>query len=429
MSKTYCAKLWDHQYINMSGSVRFCCVSLQDLNDSRGASFNTKHDSLKDVWNSQIMRQTRLDMMQGKSIKACTKCYDQESRGYVSMRDPGNMASNFAKTGTDGSMDHMPSELELHFGNLCNLKCKMCGQQYSNQVGKELLDIGKKDKQFLDWVYKESGNVNIYTNNLSVEYDWFKDEQAKVILFKFIADNIRTLTVIGGEPTVIPEFWELFEYLDQNDKLKNINITITTNLTNVNPKMTRWLPKVKRWRIWASVDGTGDRTEYIRFPSNFSRVVENINFYKSLLPQGNGEIILSPAIQLLNIDQLDEILDWWLEISGDNFGHSFGVSWHSQVWYPVICNYDIAPKDYKMQVANKLRKSSHKYKNYKSIHKYYENQIDNLSKDMCRVGDRIHFQKAFIRYNDTQDRHRKGKTWRQLLPALESSLNESLSTF
>ena len=39
----------------------------------------------------------------------------------------------------------------------------------------------------------------------------------------------------------------------------------------------------------------------------------------------------------------------------------------------------------------------------------------------------LNYQKAFIRYNDTQDKHRKGKTWRELLPKLESALTNSLS--
>ena len=78
--------------------------------------------------------------MRGEDIPACVKCVDQESRGYISMRETRDMEQNFANTKADGSTDVMPHTMELHFGNLCNLKCKMCGQQYSNQIGKELLD-------------------------------------------------------------------------------------------------------------------------------------------------------------------------------------------------------------------------------------------------------------------------------------------------
>lgn len=408
----------------MSGSLRFCCATNENLKDAKGNRLHINNDSLETAWNSPDIKNARLQMIRGETVDACKKCNEQEARGYKSMRQTWNMENNFARTMQDGSVSHKPADMELHFGNLCNLKCKMCGQQYSNQIGKELLEIGKHDEDFLKWVYKESGNVNIWTNNLTVEYKWFQNTKIKNKLFQYIASNINSLVVIGGEPTVIPEFWELFEYLDQKDALGRMDVTITTNLTNTNPKMTSWLPKLKRWTIWASVDGLGERTEYIRYPSNFTKIQENISFYKDMLSHGNGNITLSPAIQLLNIDQLDDILKWWLQISGENFGKTFDVSWMAQVWYPTICNYDIAPKSYKIKVAEKLNKSVHVFEKYPQIKKFYQNQIANLMDDVCQFQDRQHFQKAFMRYNDTQDRHRKCKTWRELLPDLETALTK-----
>ena len=424
MPNTYCAKLWNHQYIHGSGSVRLCCATVDNLEDDKGNRYHINNHSLKNIWNSKQLREARIKMMNGEQISSCTKCYEQESRGYQSMRETQDMETNLSQTKSDGSIDIMPSSMELHFGNMCNLKCKMCGQQYSNQIGKELLEIGEQDPGFLSWVYKESGNVNIWTNNLSVEYKWFKNKKTKNKLFDYITENINNLILIGGEPTVIPEFWELLEHLDQKGKLEGLTITLTTNLTNTNPKLARWLPKLKEWTVWASVDGVGERTEYIRYPSNFNKVCENLDFYKSLLGD-NGKIVLSPAIQLLNIDQLDDILDWWFEFAGDRLGKKFGVSWMAQVWYPIICNYDIAPPEYKKFVANKLRSSRDRFKEDKQILKFYDTQIENLENDICKIDNREHFQKAFIRYNDTQDRFRGKRTWRELLPRLEESLTKN----
>ena len=39
--------------------------------------------------------------------------------------------------------------------------------------------------------------------------------------------------------------------------------------------------------------------------------------------------------------------------------------------------------------------------------------------------EKIHHQKSFIRYNDTQDKHRGKTTWRELLPELEEALTIS----
>jgi MoaA/NifB/PqqE/SkfB family radical SAM enzyme len=426
MSKSYCAKLWNHQYVHMSGSLRYCCATMENLKDKKGNRLHINNDSLENVWNSHDIKEARLKMMRGEPVPACVKCVEQEERGYQSMRDERDMALNFVRTEKDGSVGHAPSSIELHLGNLCNLKCKMCGQQYSNQIGKELLEIGKEDPDFLEWIRKESGNVNIWTNNLSVEYRWFQNKKIKNKLFNYIANHITDMVVIGGEPTVIPEFWELFEYLEQRGRLNNMSITLTTNLTNVNPKMTNWLPRLKSWTVWASVDGLGERTEYIRYPSNFKKVCDNLDFYKGLLANNNGKIVLSPAIQLLNIDQLDDILRWWLDFSGGDLSDKFGVSWMAQVWYPTICNYDILPIEHKERIADKLERAVPEFEAYKKINTWYKNQIDNLRKDNYTEEQKKHFIKAFIRYNDSQDRHRKSKSWRQLMPDLEQALTKSI---
>ena len=428
MTKTYCAFPFQHQYVHMSGSVRLCCATMENVTDKKGNRVHMNNDSLQKIWNNDYMKDVRLKMKNGEVLKACTKCIDQEARGYKSMRHENNEEENINNVNADGSMDTMPNSMELHFGNVCNLKCKMCGQDYSNQIGKEILQIGEKDKDFLEWVYKQSGNVNNWTNNLSVEYTWFRNEKTKNKLIDYVSKHITKLTIIGGEPTVIPEFYELLDYCYENNTLKDKDITIVTNLTNTNPKMTQWLPEMKSWTIWASIDGLGDITEYIRYPSNFKKVVENLNFYKKLLLESNnGQIVFSPAVQLLNIHQLDDMLKWFIDFTDNRWGKQFNISWMSQVWYPRICNYDTAPKQYRYKVADKLEESIDYFTKYKDISFFYNKQIENLRNSFIEEPMEKHLQKAFIRYNDTQDKHRKGKTWRELLPELEQALTNNIS--
>lgn len=405
----------------MSGTYRFCCATTADIKDQKGNDFHISKDDLATVWNSPKMRETRLKMMKGEVIPECRKCVEQEARGYQSMRAEGYKQEFFSKTKADGSIDVYPSTMELHFGNQCNLKCKMCGQNYSNQVGKEIVEIGKSDNEFLKWVKQQSGNVNNWTDDLTVEYDWFKNKDVNEKLMKYVSDHITDLVVIGGEPTIIPQFWQLFDYCDRAGTLSRKNITITTNLTNTNRKMTDWLSKLKSWTIWASLDGIGEVNDYIRFPSNFSQIEQNLQFYKSLLDKyDNGHIVFSPAIQLLNIHHLDEMLEYFLRFAGDKFQKKIFVSWMAQVWYPKICNYDIAPFDYRKKIADKLKHSVEKFKPFESIINDYKNQIVNLEK--TNTDDISAHIQNFIRYNDKQDSHRGKQTWRQLLPDLEQSL-------
>ena len=144
-----------------------------------------------------------------------------------------------------------------------------------------------------------------------------------------------------------------------------------------------------------------------------------------LTEHGNGQITFSPAIQLLNIHQLDEMLKWFIDFSDGAWGDTFQISWMAQVWYPRICNYDTAPRDYRLKVADKLEKSAEYFSNYKDISFFYNKQIENLRTDHLDRDTEKHLQTSFIRYNDTQDKHRKGKTWRELLPELEETLTKT----
>ena len=75
-------------------------------------------------------------------------------------------------------------------------------------------------------------------------------------------------------------------------------------------------------------------------------------------------------------------------------------------------------------VADKLEKSVDYFANYDSISFYYNKQIENLRTDQLDTNTELDLQRSFIRYNDTQDRHRNGNTWRNLLPYLEETLTK-----
>jgi organic radical activating enzyme len=276
---------------------------------------------------------------------------------------------------------------------------------------------------------KQSGNVNNWTNNLSVEYKWFKNPKIAHKLVEWINKNVTDLSILGGEPTIIPEFWKIFEHCEKKGTLTGKQVTIVTNLTNINPRVKTWLPKLKNWTIWASIDGIGERTEYIRYPSNWNKIVENLNFYKSILKEkSNGRIVFSPAISILNIDQLDDLLKWQLNFAEGNWNNNYNLSWMAQVWYPKMLNYDVAPYEYNLKIADKLEKSRYKFNHTdKRFLHYYDGHIKNLRENKIEETERKHLLESFVKYNDQQDKFRGKTTWRKLIPELENSITKYLS--
>ncbi len=420
MSKVFCDKPFNHNYIHTNGKMRLCCTTLQDLpKDNNYNLYDAGQDSIQDYWNSNRMKEIRRKMIAGEKIRDCAKCYEQEEKSTESLRSIRGMNQFISDTLPDGTYTKKATTMQIQMGNICNLKCKMCSQMYSHMHGMETRDIGEQDPEWLHWVKEQGANVNNWTNQLGVKQEWYKNPAIKIKLFKHISENITQLCVIGGEPTLIPEFYELFEYCDEQGTLGDKEVVIVTNLTNTNPRLTKWLPKLKGWTIWASVDGIGPRTEYIRYPSKWSKVLESLEFYKQNMGE-NGNITLSPAVQLLNIDQLDDIVKWWIDWCGGELNDRFGFTWLATVWYPLICNPNMAPREWRLQVAEKL--SKYKFdENYDSIIK--ELRRDHHSSEKYRE-----LQTAFVKYNDKQDQFRKvPNTWRALLPDLERAIEKNLS--
>ena len=419
MSKVFCDKPFNHNYVHPNGKMRLCCTTIQDLpTDNNYNLFDANKHTIDQYWNSNRMKEVRRKMIAGEKIRDCEKCYQQEEKGTASLRSTVGMKDFIKHTLPDGTYQKDATTMQIQMGNICNLKCKMCSQMYSHMHGMETRDIGKQDPEWLHWVKEQGANVNNWTNELGVKQEWYRNDKLKKKMFEHISENIAVLCVIGGEPTLIPEFYELFEYCDQHGTLGKKHVTIVTNLTNTNPRLTKWLPKLEKWEIWASVDGIGERTEYIRYPSDWNKILESLDFYKNLLGS-NGSITLSPAVQLLNIDQLDDIIKWWIDWCGGELNERFGFTWLATVWYPLICNPNMAPREWRLQVADKLSK-------YKFDDKY-DNIISELRRDQHTPDKYKQLQEAFIKYNDRQDQFRNvPKTWRELLPELAQSLTKSL---
>lgn len=420
MSKTFCNLPWTQLYVATSGHQRICCMNSENIEKSDGyRQYNMNKDEILDSWNSDYLKKMRLSLIKGERVSTCSRCYLQEDRGYSSMRSEIDKEKLINLTNTDGSVAYFPTSLELHFGNLCNLGCKMCSQQFSHTIGKELLKIGEQDPEFLKWVKKESGVVNNWTGELDIIYDWFKNEKIKNSIFNFVSSNVEDLNIIGGEPTIIKEFYELLEYCYNQKTLKNKNILIHSNITNTNPNLTKWLGETQRWTIAASIDGIDQRNRYIRYPADWNGIVKNLEFYKNIIKlHGNGSIAFGPAIQLLNIDQLVDLCEFF-----QNTYEESGIGFYSHVKYPIICDYDILPSQYKKEIADDLEKNLHKI----TVKRYVDDiitHINGLRRETFTQEQKIMYQQMFIKYNDYQDTFRNNTTtWRKLLPKLEQALS------
>jgi organic radical activating enzyme len=366
------------------------------------------------------MKNIRKKMLQGESLSTCKRCYDLEAKGISSMRDKSNMEYYKLNTANDGSIPIPMKHLELHFGNVCNLTCKMCSQQFSHLIGRELLRMGTIDPEFLKWVKKHSGVVNNWSGELDVVYDWFKNDKIKKEVFEKISADVDFLSIVGGEPTAIPEFFELLEFCYNNGTLEKKDIVLFTNLTNTNYKLTQWMKKVKKFTIYGSIDGLNERNEYIRYPSKWNKILDSLNFYQELIKNTQrGALVFGPTIQLLNIDHFADMIIFFEQFV-EKHQIELNINWTSVVTAPVIYDYLISPADYKQYVIEHLSKKAEAIQ-LENNKREVLSHVKTLESSLNNQTDR-HLINAFIKFNDFQDRFRKCSSWRSLLPKLESSM-------
>ena len=131
-NKAICAYPWTQNYQGSRYERKFCCISddLQGLDKTNEEEF----------FNSDYMKQARLDMLAGKKRPECHACWKNEDNNMSSLREEatldkdGNIQRHIQDlidaTAEDGSVTNKPFFYDCRTIH-CNLQCVSCGIVYS----------------------------------------------------------------------------------------------------------------------------------------------------------------------------------------------------------------------------------------------------------------------------------------------------------
>jgi len=284
-SKTFCAAPFAHMYVHKNEDIKMCCVSTE----YKMASPSTEID-LEKRWKSDYYKNIRQQFLDGEEPSICTSCFTTERNNGRSDRMNFNDRYPFLKPNVEtGNQYGSPIDLDIRPGNLCNLKCRMCGPESSSQLEKERLQY----KELFD-----NGRSKIY------QPDGVFSEKNIDFLLKN-ADKGDHIKFLGGEPTIMPEVSDILDNLIENDK-SHINVMITTNCTNSIKSFTDKLNKFSNLSFNYSVDGTGKVVEYIRTPVKFKTIEKNMKLYHKMSTVDN----ISFAFQAYNLFNLYDTIKW-----------------------------------------------------------------------------------------------------------------------
>ena len=282
-SDTFCILPWIHLHAWPDGRAYPCC-----LGNAKHPVGNFKEKTMREIWNDVPMRQMRTNMLEDKPCNECSDCYEQESRGFSSMRnnsnkDYGHFIPEVAETLPDGSLPDMKLHYwDVRFSNICNLKCRSCGSIFSSR-----------------WY---DDDVKLWGKALRprVQFAGRHDEDVWEQMQEHIP-HLAQIYFAGGEPLIMEEHNRILKLLIEKGNT-NVRLVYNTNLTELKFKKENVLDLWKHFPsicVGASLDDMGDRAAIIRSGTDWAQVEQNIRDLKRECPQ--VDFMISPTLSIMNI--------------------------------------------------------------------------------------------------------------------------------
>ena len=262
---TMCARAWVGLEIDARGTVRPCCDFGEVLVDDQGQEFNVSKNTLHEILNSNHAKQLRSEMLAGEKPTACAKCWREQAAGSsTTFRHVSNQ-----KISLDSSRLTTNAEpiqlIGIALGNVCNLKCRICGPWASSSwAADEIKRIGKSGSVWEQQLLKQGAWPS--------KSDNFWNE------LKAFTYKLKDITLYGGEPFMSPEHLTILEALANSD----VSVTYNTNGTVSPEKYIDIFKKFKKVNVYFSIDDVVSRFEYQRKNAKWHQVVENINQFRKI---------------------------------------------------------------------------------------------------------------------------------------------------
>jgi len=280
------------------GTCRPCCLAKDEI-----PGIDLRHNTLTEAFHSDYMKELRSKFLDGEQPETCKRCWDEEAAGKQSKRI--NTQIRLKHYMDEVQYDTLSPDnmmfLDLKLGNICNLKCRICGSWSSSKWAKEEIDQHQGDKNHIAYKF-------LFCGSWPENNDQFWDDLQKNI------EHIRYMEITGGEPLLIPRQHEFIKYIDSAGYAKNIEIHYNTNASqNLNLNLYKNFKKVE---FALSIDNVGKRLEYERYGLKWDDTIHKLpkelhdfNSYKRDNTM-NIDIQLCFTINIQNVYYIDKLLLW-----------------------------------------------------------------------------------------------------------------------
>lgn len=297
----FCVLPWVSLETSPIGTVRPCCLADHEIIDDFGNKCKLDTHGFDVIRNTYHMRELRQQFLDGQQPDTCRKCWQEESAGRISKR-----------MHTLDRLKHLlPDEswtdrarplmfLDLKLGNICNLKCRICGSWSSSTYAVEEIsyDHSLDPKKSFHYVMLKEGR-------------WPRESSSFWSELDRNLDAIRYLEFTGGEPFMIEEHFEFLQRLVQSGHANQIEIHYNTNGTQWPEQAESIWPHFKLVEIAFSIDDVGARFEYQRSGAQWNEVCNNIERFRQLRDRYNNiQLQVCCTVNVFNVFYLPTVAGW-----------------------------------------------------------------------------------------------------------------------
>ena len=340
----FCVLPWVSLETSPIGTVRPCCLAEEELVDDSGTKFNLADAEFSAIQNSASMRQLRQQFIQGEQPQTCRKCWREERAGRTSKRmHTLDRLKHMLDHVTEWTLDAKPLMfLDLKLGNICNLKCRICGSWSSSTFAtEELANLAPTENR-----------KNNHHYQMLRQGAWPRENPRFWAEVEQISDQIEYIEFTGGEPFMIQEHFDLLQGLVDRGLARNIEIHYNTNGTQYpesGPEIWRHFRHVE---IAFSIDDLGARFEYQRTNAVWAEVEANIARFKQLRSQNpNITLQVCSTVNVFNVYYLPELAEW-------NYSQGFDYVYWNMMHEAYYFSIATLPEGAKRAITVRLRDSA-----------------------------------------------------------------------
>jgi len=372
INKHFCIQPFVNTTTRVNGENFSCC------NISQSKS-NIKTESPQQFFNSDYTKEFRKKLLDGEELIECGLCQYQEKKSNNSHRIEYNkyykIQNNQPKEYYHKIINRLriselknPLYSDLHISNLCNLKCLSCNDKDSSKFHAE----------------------NKLLNNSKFPDENFSVTKSKMLdaINSVITNDLLFLDIRGGETLMVPEVKNVLKKIS-DERASKITLKIQTN-GNIVPDddWCNLFKKFKRTKVNVSVDAYGDDNHYIRYPSNWSKILKTIE----ILKKQNIKFLINTVVSNLNILVLDELFSWIQE-------HN-----HMNYFYILTSPSHYGPTNLPQSLLDiAIKRLQNVKKNFKNTECHQK--LDDLI-EMCKISDQTYWN-SFCKEIIMRDNFRK----------------------